>query len=95
MAIDNNEVKKIAHLARLELKDDKLEAITNSISDVLALVDQLQAVDTSDITPLAHPLDAVQTLRVDAVTESNQREKLLANAPATENGLFLVPQVIE
>ena len=82
-------------MARIAISDEAAEATAKSISDVLALVDQLQAVNTDGVTPMAHPLDAVQRLRADVVTEPNQREAFQAIAPATQDGLYLVPQVIE
>jgi len=95
MSISRADVEKVAHLARIAIDEDTLAAATERLSNVLAMVDQLQAIDTANIPPLAHPLDAVQRLRADTVTECNQREQLLKNAPATEDGLFLVPKVIE
>ncbi len=90
-----SDIQKLAELARLEIGDDAIEEVAASISDVLALVDQLQAADTADTLPMAHPLDAVQRLRADQVTETNQRDAFQAIAPATEAGLYLVPKVIE
>lgn len=90
-----SDIEKLANLARLEISEDTVEETAKSITEVLALVDQLQAANTDGIAPMAHPLDAVQKLRADAVTEENQREALQAIAPATEDGLFLVPKVIE
>jgi len=95
MAINRSDVEKIAHLARLNITEASIAPTTDRLSNVLAMVDQLQAVDTTGIEPLAHPLDTVQRLRADVVTEINQRELLLQNAPATQDGLFLVPKVIE
>lgn len=95
MALERSDVEKIAHLARLQLREDEVEGYTQTLSDILALVDQLQAADTADVEPMAHPLDAVQRLRADVVSEENQRELLQSVAPAVENGLFLVPKVIE
>ncbi len=95
MSIDRSEVEKIAHLARLNITEETLAATTRSLGEVLALVDELQAVDTSGISPLAHPLDTTQRLRADEVTEPNRREQLQENAPAAEDGLFLVPKVID
>jgi len=95
MAVDRSDIEKLAELARIEVSEATIDEVAGNISDILALVDQLQAVDTSGVTPMAHPLDAVQRLRADTVTEHNQREALQANAPATEDGLFLVPKVIE
>ncbi|MCP8687885.1 Asp-tRNA(Asn)/Glu-tRNA(Gln) amidotransferase subunit GatC [Marinobacterium sedimentorum] len=95
MALERSDVEKIAHLARLQIREDEVPGYTQTLSDILALVDQLQATDTTDVEPMAHPLDAVQRLRADVVSETNQREQLQSVAPAVENGLFLVPRVIE
>ncbi len=89
------DIKKLANLARLTIDDDTMDEVATSITNVLALVDQLQAADTENVRPMAHPLDALQRLREDTITEPNQRETLLNIAPATEDGLFLVPQVID
>ena len=90
-----SDIEKLAKLATLEINDETLGEVANSITEVLALVDQLQAADTNGVAPMAHPLDAVQILRADEVTEPNVREEFQAIAPATENGLYLVPKVIE
>lgn len=90
-----SEIEKLARLARLKINDETIEQTANSITEVLALVDQLQAADTADTKPMAHPLDAVQRLRADVITETNQRESFQAIAPATERGLYLVLKVIE
>lgn len=95
MAVDRSDIEKLAVLARIEMTDEAADQVASSISDVLTLVDQLQAADTDGIAPMAHPMDAVQRLRLDEVSESNQREKFQAIAPATENGLYLVPKVID
>lgn len=95
MAFDQTEVKKIAHLARLAISEADLSAYTQDMGNILELVSQLQAVDTQQIEPMAHPLDAAQRLRQDIISEKNLRDFLLHNAPATENGLYLVPKVIE
>lgn len=95
MAISEAEVKKVARLARLAVPDDRLEAYTQNLSNILNLVDQLSAVDTTGVEPMAHPLDMMQRLREDVVTETNHREKYQAVAPEVENGLYLVPKVIE
>lgn len=93
--MERSELEKLALLARINVDDELLDKVANSIGDVLALVDQLQAVDTSGVAPMAHPLDALQRLREDVVSESNQREAFQAIAPLTEAGLYLVPKVIE
>lgn len=95
MALERCDVEKIAHLARLGLNEADLPRTTEALNSILGLVDQMQAVDTSGIEPLAHPLEANQRLRVDQVTERNQRDAYQAVAPAVENGLYLVPKVIE
>jgi len=95
MALDKSEVEKIAQLARLHVDDSEAEEVTHRISDILELINKMQAVDTENIEPLSHPLDAVQRLRADEVTESNRRDELQTIAPASEAGLYLVPKVIE
>ncbi|MGE8496255.1 MAG: Asp-tRNA(Asn)/Glu-tRNA(Gln) amidotransferase subunit GatC [Pseudomonas sp.] len=95
MALDRSDVEKIAHLARLGLNEGDVPATTETLNNILGLIDQMQAVDTTGIEPLAHPLEATQRLRADAVTEENRREAYQAIAPAVENGLYLVPKVIE
>ncbi len=95
MSIDRSDVERIAHLARLELNEQDIPAYTENLSSILNLIDEMQQIDTNGVDPLAHPLDAVQRLRADEVTELNQRDKLQTVAPAVEEGLFLVPKVIE
>lgn len=95
MSLDRSDVDKIAHLARLQIEEKDAPEYAQNLSNILDLVDQMQSVDTTDVSPMAHPLDAVQRLRSDVVTEENQRDQLQAVAPAVENGLFLVPRVIE
>ncbi len=95
MALDKSEVEKIAHLARLQLSEEDVGEVTKRITDILALIDQMQSVDTDNVEALAHPLDVVQRLRADEVTESNQRDELQKLAPLSEQGLYLVPKVIE
>ncbi len=95
MALERSDVEKIAHLARLGLNDADLPQTTATLNSILGLIDAMQAVDTEGVEPLAHPLEATQRLRADVVSESNQREAYQAIAPAVENGLYLVPKVIE
>ncbi|SDJ47911.1 aspartyl/glutamyl-tRNA(Asn/Gln) amidotransferase subunit C [Pseudomonas delhiensis] len=95
MALDRSDVEKIAHLARLGLAETDVQPTTATLNNILGLIDQMQAVDTDGVEPLAHPLEATQRLRADVVTESNQREAYQAIAPAVEDGLYLVPKVIE
>ena len=95
MSLNRDDVKKIALLARLEVGEEDIELSVQNLSDILLLVEQMNAVDTSDIMPMAHPLDTSQRLRIDEVTEPNQREHFQAIAPQTKDGLYLVPKVIE
>ncbi|PAU64490.1 asparaginyl/glutamyl-tRNA amidotransferase subunit C [Pseudomonas sp. PIC25] len=95
MALERSDVEKIAHLARLGLNEADLPRTTETLNNILGLIDQMQAVDTAGIEPLAHPLEATQRLRADAVTEENRRDAYQAIAPAVQDGLYLVPKVIE
>jgi aspartyl-tRNA(Asn)/glutamyl-tRNA(Gln) amidotransferase subunit C len=95
MTISEQQLERVAELARIRLDSATVVEVTRRIGDILAMIDRMQAVDTREVTPMAHPLDTVQRLREDAVTEGGQRERFLAIAPQTEQGLFLVPRVIE
>jgi len=95
MALDKTDVAKIAHLARLAVDDDALDLYASELSSILDLVAQMDAVDTAGVEPMAHPLHMTQRLRPDQVTESDQRTRFQRIAPATQDGLFLVPKVIE
>lgn len=95
MSVTKEDIAKVAKLARIQLDDEQTPNVTNSINEILALVDKMQQVDTTNVEPLANPHDATQRLREDVVTASNQRDKLMQNAPEAEAGLFLVPKVIE
>ncbi len=95
MSLTPDDIEKIAHLARLGIDKDALEPLAADLSTMLDLVEQLQAVDTEGVEPMAHPANATLLLRDDVVTETNQRETLQAPAPATQDGYFLVPRVIE
>ena len=95
MAIDAAEVKKVARLARLTVDDGAIAATTSTIGNILTLVDRMKSVETAGVPPMAHPLDAIQRLRQDEVSETDLREQLQSCAPAVEEGLFLVPRVIE
>ena len=95
MTIERKDVEHVAHLARIALNPDDTEELTRRLGQILDLVDQMQQIDTTDVQPMAHPLNVGQRLRTDAVTESNQREHFQQVAPSTEAGLYLVPKVIE
>jgi aspartyl-tRNA(Asn)/glutamyl-tRNA(Gln) amidotransferase subunit C len=99
MALTPQDVGRIAHLARLELQADEQEAMRLQLNEFFSIVERMSAVDTSGVEPLYTPLSAVRDVRLrlreDAVTEQDDRERNLRNAPAKEDGLFLVPKVIE
>ncbi|MBT5231998.1 MAG: Asp-tRNA(Asn)/Glu-tRNA(Gln) amidotransferase subunit GatC [Methylococcales bacterium] len=95
MSLERSDVEKIANLARLALNEDDIPAYTRDLSSILTLVEQLNQADTDNIEPMAHPVDATQRLRDDVVKEQNQRDKFQSIAPEVDNGLYLVPQVIE
>jgi aspartyl-tRNA(Asn)/glutamyl-tRNA(Gln) amidotransferase subunit C len=95
MSLDRSDVEKIAHLARMALDEEQVEGYAKELSKILALVEQLEAADTEDIEPMSHPLHMAQRLRQDEVTEPDRREENQAVAPQVENGLYLVPRVIE
>jgi len=99
MALTPQDISRIANLARLELHPDESERMLTSINGFFGIVEQMRAVDTTGIEPLAHPVAAIQDvalrLREDVVSEPNQREANQRSAPAVERGLFLVPRVIE
>lgn len=95
MTLKTEDVRNIAQLARLQIEDEAIDQYAKDLSDVLALVEQMNVLDTSGITPMAHPLDASQRLREDTVTEPDLREKFQSIAPDVEKGLYRVPRVIE
>ena len=90
-----DQIAKIAELARLELSSADAAAMQQQLNGILAMVDRMQAVDTAGVEPMSHPQQAMQRLRDDIVSEADQRESFQAVAPATEDGLYLVPKVIE
>jgi aspartyl-tRNA(Asn)/glutamyl-tRNA(Gln) amidotransferase subunit C len=95
MSLDKTDVQKIAHLARLAINENDIPDYARDLNNIFSLVEQMNDADTSDVNPMAHPLDAHQRLRADVVTETNQREIFQSIAPKTEDGVYLVPQVIE
>lgn len=95
MSLSNEDVSKIAYLARLAVAPEQLPALGRELSSILDLVAQMDAVDTDGVAPMAHPLEMAQRLRVDEVRESDRRDAYQQIAPAVENGLYLVPKVIE
>ena len=95
MALTDEEVEAIAHLARLELSPEEIAHYRGDLERILALVQQFAEVEPDEIEPMAHPLDLEQRLRVDAVTESDQHELFQSIAPNVSDDLYVVPRVIE
>jgi len=95
MSLGPDEVKNIAHLARLNIDAKDIDEMAKNLSSILELVEQMNAIDTTDVKPMAHPQDIAQRLRADEVLEQDQREHFQRIAPQTEAGLYLVPKVIE
>ena len=94
MPLELPDVLDIAHLARLHIPDDDVGRIADELSAILAFVEQMNAVDTSGVIPMAHPLDMTQRLRADTVTEPDRRDELQQSAPVARDGLYIVPRVI-
>jgi len=95
VSLDKDQVQHIAMLARLKLADDEFDETVDKLSRIVDFVDQLSQAETEGVVPMAHPLNESQRLRADEVTESDEREALQENASSVENGLYLVPKVIE
>lgn len=95
MALTSSDVRRIAHLARIEISEAQTEQTLVQLNEIFKLIEQLQAVDTTGVEPMSHPLGGSQRLREDVAGEQPDRESLLKNAPASQDGLFLVPKVVE
>lgn len=95
MSLSDDQIQRIARLARVAVRPDEAGAVAERLNRVLALIDQMRAVDTTGIDPMSHALDLVQRLRADAVTEEDRRAEYQKVAPAVEEGLYLVPKVLE
>ncbi len=95
MSLSRADVEKIAHLARLELSEQEIEVMTKRLTEILALVEQMNAVDTTGVAPMAHPQEGGLRLREDVITEGEERDKFQRVAPAGEAGLYLVPKVLD
>ena len=95
MALELDDVRRISQLARLRLDEAQTHAMLEELNAIFRMIAEMEAVDTADVVPMSHPRDVSQRLRPDVVTELNRREELLKLAPATAEGLYLVPRVIE
>ena len=95
MKIDNEVILNIAELAQLEVKDEMISQYADKMTAMLNLIEEMQSVNTDNIEPVSNPLDAVQTMREDTVTEKDLRDAYQAIAPEVDSGLYLVPRVVE
>ena len=95
MTLSREDIEYIAHLARLEVSEADVPAYVDKLGRIIEFIDELGQADTVDMVPMAHPLDMSQRLRADEVTESDERDRYQANAPETENGVYVVPRVVE
>lgn len=95
MSLTKEQVHHIATLARLSIDESDFDEVAEKLARIVDFVDQLQAAPTDDVVPMAHPLDQVQRLRADRVTEADERDRFQRNAPSVQDGLYLVPKVIE
>jgi len=95
MSLSDDQIRRLARLARIAIQPDETRAVAGRLNRVLSLIDEMQAVDTAGIEPMSHALDLVQRLRPDEVAQTERRELCQSVAPAVEDGLYLVPKVIE
>jgi aspartyl-tRNA(Asn)/glutamyl-tRNA(Gln) amidotransferase subunit C len=95
MSLTLADVERIAHLARIHLSPDEADRALGHLNGIFTMIEQINAVDTDGLEPMAHAFDGAQRLRDDVVTETVDRERTMQNAPARQDGLFLVPRVIE
>ena len=95
MSLERSDIENIALLARLSMKEDKIPDYQKELGNILEMVEQMNNVNTDDISPLAHPLEIIARLREDSVTETNQRDKNQKIAPEVDSGFYLVPKVID
>jgi len=95
MSLSDDQIRRLARLARIAIQPDETRAVAGRLNRVLSLIDEMQAVDTAGIEPMSHALDLVQRLRPAEVAQTDRRELCQSVAPAVEDGLYLVPKVIE
>ncbi len=95
MSVDSDTVRRIAHLARIRLEEDRIEPMREELNTILAFVEQLDEVDTQDVEPMTSVVATKMRLRADVVTDGSISQDVIANAPASEDGFFMVPRVVE
>ena len=93
--IDNETVKKVAHLARIAVSEEEVKQYASDLQKIMTVVEKINEVNTDDIEPMAHPQDVSQRLREDTIVHTNERDTLMQNAPSQEQHLFLVPKMID
>ena len=95
MSINKSDIEHLCNLSKLKLEEDEKAVFLEQMQSILKMIEELQEVEVENITPMAHPLDKSQRLRVDEVSETNQREEYQKNTEHTESGFYKVPKVIE
>ena len=95
MSVNKDEIKYLSLLSRMDIDKNEIKDVEEKLSKIIDFVDQLQTISTDDIEPMAHPLNQSQRLRIDEVTETNDRENIQKNAQQIEKGMYLVPKVID
>jgi len=95
MSLSSKDIERIAHLARIAVTPADLAEVEHKLAGIFQMIEAMRAVDTTDVEPMTHGLDMVLRLREDRIAETDRRESLMANAPAAQDGYFLVPKVIE
>lgn len=95
MTLQAGDIEKLANLAKISVDQSLISDVTEKLDNVLTMIDQLQAINADNISPMAHPLDMKQRLREDVISEQDQHQKFQENAPAVADGLYLVPIVID
>lgn len=95
MSVDSDTVRRIAHLARIRLEEDRVEPMREELNTILAFVEQLGEVDTSNVEPMTAVVETKMRLRADAVTDGNKTADIVMNAPQSDDGFFMVPKVVE
>jgi aspartyl-tRNA(Asn)/glutamyl-tRNA(Gln) amidotransferase subunit C len=95
MSLSDDQIRRLARLARITIRDEESGPVRERVNRVLGLIDEMRQADTAGVAPMSHPLDMAQRLRPDEASEPDRRDELQAIAPAVQDGLYLVPKVIE
>lgn len=95
MSVDSDTVRRIAHLSRIRLQEDRVEPMREELNTILAFIEQLNEVDTSGVEPMTSVVETKMRLRADVVSDGNKADDIVANAPVSDDGFFMVPKVVE